>query len=38
MFYSKWTFSLTSLVLILALSFVVSSAMAEFSMGLSIDS
>ena len=36
---NKWTFSLTSLVLILALSLVAPSAMAgEFSMALSIDS
>ena len=34
---NKWTFSLTSLVVILALAFVVPTAMAaEFSVGLSV--
>ena len=34
---NKWTFSLTSLVVMLALCFVASSAMAQFEIGLSVD-
>ena len=39
MFYSKWTFSLTSLIVILALALVAPSVMAaEFGVSLSVDS
>ena len=34
---NKWTFSLTSLVVMLSLCFVASSAMAQFEIGLSVD-
>ncbi len=33
---NKWTFSLTSLVLMLALCFVAPSALAQFEIGLSV--
>ena len=36
MFYSKWTFSLTSLVVMLSLCFVASPALAEFGVSLSV--
>ena len=34
---NKWTFSLTSLVVMLSLCFVASSALAQFEIGLSVD-
>ena len=36
MFYPKWTFSLTSLVLILSLCFIASPALAQFDINLSV--
>ena len=37
MFYSKWTFSLTSLIVILALALVAAPAMAQFEIKLNAD-